>query len=275
MCLKSLFLVVSQKCQKVSKRPAFKAGFDKKSDENDTNKTPLETPLKTPPVTPLKTPPVTPLRTPVRPGVAPVRPGVAPVRFRKNTVKLGSEAARTRTTGWCSGSTVPVLHHYPGYHYPVHPPPPPARHVRGRVQRSDTVHQASFGYSHWVKIPTCPKLPLFNDQKGPVKNDTFCTKSLPNPHSFWQKCHFCHFCWKTLILVIFWRHHWFMRFFTVSGLSGFLMGKVQKVQNDKKNSENHEISHFSLKCHRQTWHSRNPTFRPLFRLKTVIFVKSP
>ena len=84
----------------------------------------------------------------------------------------------------------------PGYHPHHHCPCPRCRHGRVHgVTGPTTVHQASSGYEDRPKIPLCLKLPFLDGQNGPVKNDTFLPKSLPNPHSILQKCHFCHFWW--------------------------------------------------------------------------------
>ena len=62
-----------------------------------------------------------------------------------------------------------------------------------RAHRPGSVHQASFGYSPRVKIPTWSKPPLFVGSKPTCQNCHFCEKSLPKPHSFDENGHFSGF----------------------------------------------------------------------------------
>ena len=99
-----------------------------------------------------------------------------PLAWPKDAVQWWT---RTHTTGGYQGSTDL---HYPITRVPPHPLPDAAvsssatqRCLRGLSE----AHQASFGYRHRAKIPSCPKPPLFNDQNGLVENDTF----VKNPYS--------------------------------------------------------------------------------------------
>ena len=98
---------------------------------------------------------------------------------------------RTHTTGTHPGTHHVPRTHYPGYHHPMHRVP--MAHAC-RARQCTRVRQASFGYSQKCIIPTCLKLPLFDWSKPTCQKWHFSEKSLPNPHSYLRKCHFCRFC---------------------------------------------------------------------------------
>ena len=139
----------------------------------------------------------------------------------------------------------------------VHPPRALAMVsvVSGACSVSDPLweaHQASSGYSQKPKIQNCLKLPLFDVISGHVKTDTFCRKCLPNPHMFYEKCHFWRF-WPFFMILDHSEtplvYHWFLMFLRYQVFPRSLAKSEKYIYFTKIIS----FWRKSSKCHRQTW----------------------
>ena len=145
--------------------------------------------------------------------------------------------------------------HHQDTHHPAHPlprvPPHPAcrylAHCSSRSQwshRPDTVHQASFGYSGLVKIPTWSKPPLLCGQNGPVQNCHFREKTLLSVRTFYENAIFDVFGRKVSKLDISETplvYHWFY----CSASLRFPLGFWQIRKFNNKKHENHRFWPFS------------------------------
>ena len=141
--------------------------------------------------------------------------------MRPNEAKLGV----SRATVGVSRATVVVT---VGTQWKVAPGPIPRWHTRDRTTRpypypgtthhttvphgsspypaqwSTTVHQASFGYSQWLRIPTCQELPLFWCQKPDLSKLPFSSKSLLSQRTFSENAIFDTFLENDHFWTLFW-----------------------------------------------------------------------
>ena len=237
-----LFFVFSRPGKKCQKDPCLRLGW-RESDQNAVNKTPQLTPLEPPQLAPLEPPldhhwnhhwtltgpsldQTWPDMSKTWPDMSKTWPDMSKTRksakFSENPEKCKIQW-KSRKQWKCIKTReieVPdpyhgvalVIDRLPVPHYPGYPPVPqcpcwPCTRVQHVSQRPTTVHQASSGYSHRVKIPTCLKTNISERQKPTCQNCHFWPKSLPNPHNFLQNCCFWRFWRKTLFLDTFRRHH--------------------------------------------------------------------